>query len=50
VAEARSAILHIERAVMNATAAARGAAEILHIGKSAEDVPRAVESWQRRLG
>jgi DNA-binding transcriptional LysR family regulator len=39
VAEARSAILHTERAVMNATAAARGADEILHIGKSAYTDP-----------
>jgi DNA-binding transcriptional LysR family regulator len=39
VAEARSAILHIERAVMNARAAAHGADEILHIGMSAYTDP-----------
>lgn len=39
VAEARSAILHTERAVMNAMAAVRGADEILHIGKSAYTDP-----------
>lgn len=35
VAEARTAILHIERAVLSATSAARGADEILNVGKSA---------------
>jgi DNA-binding transcriptional LysR family regulator len=39
VEEARSAILHIERAVMNATEASHGMDEVLHIGKSAYTDP-----------
>jgi len=39
VEEARHAVLHTERAVMSATAAFRGAEEILNIGKSAYTDP-----------
>jgi DNA-binding transcriptional LysR family regulator len=35
VQEARNALLHAERAVLNATAASRGAEDVLNLGRSA---------------
>lgn len=46
VQEARNALLHIERAVLSAAAAARGADEVLNLGKSAYTDPFLVTTLQ----
>jgi DNA-binding transcriptional LysR family regulator len=46
VEEARHAVLHAERAVLNATAASHGAEEILNVGKSAFTDPFLVTTLQ----
>jgi DNA-binding transcriptional LysR family regulator len=46
VQEARNALLHTERAVLSATAAARGADEVLNLGKSAYTDPFLVTTLQ----
>ncbi|HVJ09470.1 MAG TPA: LysR family transcriptional regulator [Acidisarcina sp.] len=46
VQEARNALLHAERAVLSATAASRGAEEVLNLGKSAYTDPFLVTTLQ----